>query len=186
MPKRNLDLIPGHYYHIYNKAVSDNLLFVEDKNYHFFILKIKKYLLSTVDVLAYCLMPNHYHLLVHLKTNNLSKGMQQLALSYSASFNREYQRKGHLFQGRYQIKPVDDQIYLDHLSRYIHLNPVSAGYASKPERWVYSSYREYIGKRTLEFINPKVILNLFGSGEKTSIEQRQNEYRIYVEDYLSW
>ena len=75
MPKRNLDLIPGHYYHIYNKAVSDNLLFVEDKNYHFFILKIKKYLLSTVDVLAYCLMPNHYHLLVHLKTNNLSKGM---------------------------------------------------------------------------------------------------------------
>lgn len=61
MPKRKVHLIPGNYYHIYNKAVTDNNLFIEEKNYRFFLTKIKKYLLNSVDILAYRLMPNHYH-----------------------------------------------------------------------------------------------------------------------------
>ncbi len=97
MPKRKVHLLPGNYYHVYNKAVTDNQLFIEEKNYHFFLTKIKKYLLDCVDVLAYCLMPNHYHLLIQVKTIELPKAMQQLALSYSVSFNKEYQRVGHLF-----------------------------------------------------------------------------------------
>jgi len=184
MPKRKVHLIPGNYYHIYNKAVTDNNLFIEEKNYPFFLSKIKKYLLDCVDILAYCLMPNHYHLLIQVKTKELPKAMQQLALSYSASFNKEYQRVGHLFQGRYQLKQIDDQTYLDHLSRYIHLNPSSAGLVRKPEAWQYSSYREYIGLRTPGFINPMVILDVFGSPGETCLVRKQNEYRVYVEDYI--
>lgn len=110
--------------------------------------------------------------------------MQQLALSYSASFNKEYQRVGHLFQRRYQLNQIDDQTYLDHLSRYIHLNPSSAGLVRKPEAWQYSSYREYIGLRTPDFINPMVILDVFGSPGETCLVRKQNEYRAYVEDYI--
>lgn len=163
MPKRKVHLLPGNYYHIYNKAVTDNKLFIEEKNYHFFVSKIKKYLLDSVDVLAYCLMPNHYHLMVQLKNTELSRSMQQLAMSYATAFNKVYQRSGHVFHGRYQIKHITDQIYLDHLSIYIHLNPSSAGLVRKPEDWDFSSYREYIGLRTLDFINPMVILDVFGS-----------------------
>jgi len=71
MPIRKINLIEGHFYHIYNRSVADNLLFIEEKNYHFFLSKIKKYLLVTADVLAYCLMPNHYHLIVQLKNTEL-------------------------------------------------------------------------------------------------------------------
>ena len=185
MPKRKVHLLSGHYYHIYNNAVTDNKLFSEEKNYHFFLTKIKKYLLDCVDVLAYCLMPNHYHLIIQLKTIELSKAMQQLALSYSASYNKEYQRAGHLFQGRYQLKQIDDQTYLSHLSRYIHLNPSSAGLVRKPEAWQYSSYREYIGLRTPDFINPLVVLDVIGSPGETCLVRKQNKYRVYVEDYIS-
>ena len=185
MPKRKVHLLPGNNYHIYNKAVTDNKLFIEEKNYPFFLTKIKKYLLGCVDVLAYCLMPNHYHLIIQLKTIELSKAMQQLALSYSASYNKEYQRVGHLFQGRYQLKQINDQTYLSHLSRYIHLNPSSAGLVRKPEAWQYSSYREYIGLRTPGFINPLVVLDVIGSPEETCLVKKQNEYRVYVEDYIS-
>jgi len=181
MPKRNVHLIPGNYYHVYNKAVTDNQLFIEEKNYHFFVSKIKKYLLGCVDVLAYCLMPNHYHLIIQLKTIEMSKAMQQLALSYSASYNKEYHRIGHLFQGRYQLKQIDDQTYLSHLSRYIHLNPSSAGLVSKPEAWQYSSYREYIGLRTPDFINPLVVLDVIGSPEETCLIKKQNAYRVFIE-----
>jgi REP element-mobilizing transposase RayT len=184
MPKRKFHLIPGNNYHVYNKAVTDNKLFIEEKNYNIFLSKIKKYLLDCVDILAYCLMPNHYHLLIQVKTIELPKAMQQLALSYSASFNKEYQRVGHLFQGRYKLKQIDDQTYLDHLSMYIHLNPSSAGLVRKPEDWQYSSYREYIGLRTPDFINLMVVLDLIGSPEETSLLRKQNEYRVYVEDYM--
>ena len=130
-------------------------------------------------------MPNHYHILVQLITTDLPKAMQQLALSYSASFNKEYQRTGHLFQGRSQLKPVNDQIYLDHLSRYIHLNPCSSGYVYKPEHWEYSSYQEFIGIQKTDFIKIKIILDLFGSGDVDNIKLKQNEYQAYVEDSIT-
>ncbi len=98
MPKRKVHLLAGHYYHIYNKAVTDNQLFIEEKNYHFFLTKIKKYLLESVDILAYCLMPNHYHLVIQLKTRELPKAMQQLALSYAVAFNRSYHGLGIFFK----------------------------------------------------------------------------------------
>jgi len=133
MSKRTVPFIPGNYYHVYNKAVADNKLFIEEKNYHFFVSKIKKYLLESADILAYCLMPNHYHLIIQLKNTELPSPMQKLALSYSVTFNNIYQRTGHLFQGPYQIKHIGDSVYLLHLSRYVHLNPVTAKLVPRAE-----------------------------------------------------
>jgi REP element-mobilizing transposase RayT len=183
MSKRTVPFIPDHYYHIYNKAVTDNKLFIEEKNYHFFISKIKKYLLDCVDVLAYCLMPNHYHLIIQLKNTDLPSPMQKLALSYSVTFNKSYQRTGHLFQGPYQIKHIGDLTYLLHLSRYIHLNPVTAKLVSKAEDWNYSSYDEYLGLRKPDFVKPMFILDQFSDENKCRFEEKQASYRRFVEDW---
>ena len=160
MPIRKVHLIPDHYYHIYNKAVADNLLFAEEKNYYFFISKIKKYLPKSAKVLAYCLMPNHYHMIVQTKNSYFPSSMHKLALSYVVAYNNIYHRKGHLFSGPYQRKHIKDLLYLLHLSRYIHLNPVKAKIVSKAEDWKYSSYREYIGLRIPDLVYPYNILNL--------------------------
>ena len=190
MPIRKVHLIPGHYYHIYNKAVADNLLFIEEKNYHFFLSKVKKYLSRTATILAYCLMPNHYHLVVQLKTSELPESMHKLALSYAVSFNNTYQRKGHLFLGPYQRKRVNDLLYLLHLSRYIHLNPVAAKLVSRAEEWEFSSYCEYIGKRKSDFVNPTTILDMIGEGHVSRLDEKQTDYQKFMEewegDYMSF
>ena len=90
MARKNVQIIPYHFYHIYNKAVSDNLLFLEDRNYEFFVSKIQQYLLETADILAYCLMPNHYHIIVRIKKPGFPSSMHKLALSYAVSFNNFY------------------------------------------------------------------------------------------------
>ena len=126
MPKREIDLTIGDYYHIYNRAVAKNLLFIDKKNYWFIISKVKKYLLDSTDILAYCLMPNHYHFLVKLTQLSLPRSMQRLAMSYTASFNKVYQRSGHLFQGRYQLRFISKLDYLVQAVNYIHLNPCRA------------------------------------------------------------
>ncbi len=183
MPKRKVHLIPGNYYHVYNKAVSDNLLFIEEKNYRFFLTKIKKYLLVSAEVLAYCLMPNHYHLIIQLHNTDLPATMQKLALSYAVAFNKNYQRTGHLFQGPYQIKHISDLTYLLHLSRYIHLNPLSADLVSKAEDWNFSSYGEYLGLRKPDFVKLKFILDHLSDENKCEFEEKHADYKRFVEDW---
>jgi REP element-mobilizing transposase RayT len=156
---------------------------MEDKNYHFFISKIKKYLIDTVDVLAYCLMPNHYHLLIQLKSIDLPVSMQKLGLAYAVAFNNINNRSGHLFQGPYQKIHVDELKYLLHLSRYIHLNPVDAKLVYKAEDWEFSSYSEYIGLKKPEFVIPAIILDLFGIGNISTQEEKQTDYRKFIEDW---
>ncbi len=183
MPSRNIILSAGHYYHIYNKAVSDNLLFIEERNYHFFLSKILLYLGSTTKLLAYCLLPNHYHLLIQLKEHNLPKSMQKLALSYTVPFNRIYNRTGHLFQGPYRLKSVDDTRYLVHLSRYIHLNPVAAKLVNKSEDWNFSSMREYVGMRSSIYIDPRIVLDIMDDKAGSSLVDKQRDYKNFVEDW---
>jgi REP element-mobilizing transposase RayT len=105
--------------------------------------------------MAYCLVANHYHFLVCLRSHHLSQQMQAFSLSYTKAINRRYERCGSLFQGRFRAIEVDSdslserlcQRYLLHLTRYIHLNPVKAGFVERPEDWEFSSYREYIDLR---------------------------------------
>ena len=183
MPIRNIDLIPGHYYHIYNRAVEDNLLFNDEENYRFFISKIQKYLPDSTNVLAYCLMPNHYHLIVQIKNCGFPSSMRRLALSYVVAYNSFYDRKGHLFSGRYQRKHVEDLRYLLHLSRYIHLNPVKAKLVKKAKEWIFSSYREYIGLKRSVFVNPSIILEVINDSQILTLSTLQSDYKEFVEDW---
>ena len=98
-----------------------------------------------VNILAYCLMPTHIHLLlIPLIENSISLYMKNLLNSYTRYFNTKYSRKGPLWQGRFKDIRIESHEQLIHLTRYIHLNPTSSGIVRKPEDWNYSSYREYI------------------------------------------
>jgi len=131
---RKIQFRAGQYYHLYNRGVNQQPIFFHAGNWAFFIRELRAYFLSElIDIIAYCLMPNHYHLLVYLKCDELgAKIMQPFTVSYTKAINKEQQRVGHLFQGTFQARLVDKDEYLKHLSRYIHLNPVVASLAPTP------------------------------------------------------
>ncbi|MEA5451934.1 transposase [Leptolyngbya sp. CCNP1308] len=149
MPRRDLPFQPGHYYHLYNRGNDRNLIFFERENYLHFLRLIRLYLIEqALDVVAYCLMPNHYHLLVQCKTSAVSGAMMRLSVAYTKAMNRRYNRVGVVFQGQFQAIAVDSDEYLYHLTRYIHLNPVKAGLVAHPQNWEFSSYLDYAGLRS--------------------------------------
>jgi REP element-mobilizing transposase RayT len=124
-------------------------IFVETEDYEQF-LEIVSATTERFQVLcrAYCLMPNHFHLLLQPAELPLSRMMQQLNSTYSQWFNRRYLRVGHLLQGRFKALLVDRDQYLLRVIRYIVLNPVKAGLVTQPEEWVWSSYHATVGRRT--------------------------------------
>jgi putative transposase len=134
MPRREVIFQSGNYYHVYNRGNNRQLIFFERDNYTYFLRQLRTHLINRgVDIIAYCLMPNHYHLLVYLKNEYFSKLMQAFTLSYAKAINQRYKRVGSLFQGRFQAIHVDKDEYLLNLTRYIHLNPVEANLVEKAE-----------------------------------------------------
>jgi REP element-mobilizing transposase RayT len=181
MTPKSVPFIPGQYYHIYNRAIAGNLLFREEQNYPFFLSRIEKYILPAAELIAFCLMPNHYHFILKLKTNNISTPMKRMALSYVKSFNLVYDQSGHLFQGPFQRIHITDLNYLVHLSRYIHLNPVKANLVPIPKEWVYSSYQDYVGIRDPEMVNIFPILDLISEDPNSSPTMKHQNYRNFVD-----
>ncbi len=153
MTSRSIPFTPGEYYHLYNRGNNRNVVFFERANYLFFLYRLQQSLLPFADVVAYCLMPTHYHLLIKVKEEGLSRGMQRLGNSYTKAINTKYDRVGALFQGAFKGKHISKSSYLLRLSSYIHLNPVAANLVSKPEDWEFSSYREYAGLREEHGLN---------------------------------
>ena len=148
MPRREVIFQAGNYYHVYNRGNNRQLIFFERDNYIYFLRQLRTHLIERgVDIIAYCLMPNHYHLLVYLKNEYFSKLMQAFTLSYAKAINQRYKRVGSLFQGLFQAIHVDREEYLLNLTRYIHLNPVEANLVEKAEDWEFSSYQEYVDLR---------------------------------------
>src|SRR5690348_10190560 len=118
MPYRSIPFQSGEYYHVYNRGVDRDLIFFERENYLFFLRRLKHYITSRgVDLVAYCLMPNHYHLIARPHLDDFSSLMQAFALSYTKAVNKRRDRVGALFQGRFRAIHVDREEYLLHLSR---------------------------------------------------------------------
>ena len=152
MPYARKDLLTwqsGMYYHIYNRGVSKSTLFREPTNYLYVIKKLQAYRLENmVTVIAYCFMPNHYHMLLRQDGNEpAGKVPQSVFNSYSKAHNLKYSHSGTLFEGRFHAKPVQSISHLLHLCRYIHGNPVKDGLVADPVDWQWSNYLEWIGER---------------------------------------
>ncbi len=126
---------------------------------------------------AYCLMTNHYHLLIETMDGNLSKGMRQLNGVYTQASNRRHGRLGHLFQGRFKGILVDKEAYWLELSRYIVLNPVRAGMVKHPKDWAWSSYRSMTGMSAVPpWLDVEGLLGQFAKRRKTA----QAKYERFV------
>jgi putative transposase len=176
MPYRKVEFRAAHCYHLYNRGVNRGPIFFCDENWGFFIRRLRRYFTPPhADVLAYCLMPNHYHLLVYAKTDDLGQRvMQPLSVSYTKAVNKQQRRVGPLFQGPFQATWVDRDAYLTHLSRYIHWNPVAAGLVERPADWAFSSYRDYVGLRAGTLPVTDLVLSQFPS---------RHAYQAFVEEH---
>ncbi len=172
----------GAIYHITSRGISGQDIFLESHDFEDFLARLdeaaKRY---EWLVYAYCLMPNHYHLLLETKHPNLSKGMRHLNGAYCQAFNRRHVRVGHLLQGRYHSILVERESYLLEVSRYIVLNPVRAGLVRSPENWKWSSFEATAGgSASLEALATETILGCFG----TELDKCRSAYRRFVHEGL--
>jgi REP element-mobilizing transposase RayT len=161
MPYRREPLAAGQVFHVYNRGVAKQRIFFSEGNYRFFLVRAKACLEPHAEIIAYCLMPNHYHFIVETKDDKLSDGMKDLCGAYTRAINKRLARVGPLCEARFKSKRVDSDVYLKHLSRYVHKNPVEAGLVKHPEDWVHSSFREYLSQYRSGLINPERVLSQF-------------------------
>jgi len=161
-------------YHVYNRGNNKQRIFFSNENYHFFLRKVEDYLLPHSHLLAYCLMPNHFHFLLQAKSDEqpstgqtalsgqtgghpLNRKIGTLLSSYTQAINKRYKRTGSLFQQKTKAKEVDFSRsrtdYAFSCFRYIHRNPLEAGLVEKMEDWEFSSFREYANGEIYRFCN---------------------------------
>jgi putative transposase len=157
----------GRYYHVYNRGCNREDIFANERNYVFLLRRMKAYLCDyALSLIAYCLMPNHYHFLMRPDEDNvLSRFIQRLFNSYTQSFNRQQGRSGTLFEGRAKSVLVETDEYIVHLCRYIHLNPVSAGLVQRPGDWKYSNYLEWVEQRDGPLVDRDFVRQYFSSAD---------------------
>lgn len=174
---RRPDYSPGHYYHIYNRGASRTSIFLEADNYIFVIRKMKKYSRELdLNFIAYCLMPNHYHILIRQNGEQVAGLLPQRVFnSYSKAYNKRFDHSGTLFEGPYQVIHVEEESHLLHLCRYIHANPVKDGLVAQPEEWPYSNYPEWMELRPGTLVDRNFVRSHFPTPEL---------YKAFVWAYL--
>ena len=186
MPSKYIvrELVKDGIYHVFNRGVDSRLIFQDEQDYNLFLYYLYIYVTplekvlrryhnlplrlfhknvsKEIDIVAYCLMPDHFHLLVRQKTERgLPQFMKQLTNAYIQYFNQKNKRTGSLFEGRYKTVLVPKKEVV-HLSRFIHLNPDVAGFSQEPE-YEWSSYKEYVDEKLASFCHTKPVLDFFPS-----------------------
>lgn len=204
MPAKNVlkTYEEGGFYHIYNRGVAGQKIFLVKQDYEVFLRFLKEYLLPEghVDLkqlrkinpdrrpincsddtllLAYCLMPNHFHLLIkNLTERGMERLMRALTLNYGMYFNKRYNRVGHVFQGTYRAVKIESDEQLLYVSKYIHSNPKELLLGGeKLEKYTYSSYKNYLGFVNQDWVKPQEILLYFSESKDNS-----SSYKGFVEE----
>ncbi|MCX6156267.1 MAG: transposase [Candidatus Kapabacteria bacterium] len=150
----------NQFYHIFNRTNNHEALFRTRDNYIFFLKKFKFYMIDACEVIAYCLMPTHFHFLLYINDELLFPvNFRKFLISYSKAFNKAYDRNGSLFQQNYKSILIEKQEYLINLATYIHQNPVRSKLVDKAYEWEFSSYLDYIDLRKGTLPNKKLILD---------------------------
>lgn len=182
----------GAWYHVLNRGAARRDVFVSDgQRYRFLELLGDLASRFEIETHAYCLMNNHYHLLLHTPRGNLGRGMRHLNGVYTQHFNRDQHRDGPLFRGRYKAILVDADAYLLHLSSYIHRNPIEAGMVDRLEKYRWSSYPDYVGRRKpTPWLYRDMVYSMLGGKAgryRSFVEQGTDEglQRFYGGKYLS-
>jgi putative transposase len=177
--------IEQSYYHVYARGVNAQNIFREPADYTYFLYAMRRYLAEKemlnsagipydklghqIEVLCYCLMTNHFHILVYqIEQSGLQRLMRRVMTAYSRYFNAKYERRGPLFESRYRACLIDEESHFEHISRYIHLNPVQW------RTYPYSSLGIYLGQQNSDWLKPGRIIEMFDSIE---------DYRQFVTDY---
>lgn len=201
MGRQNRIELPNTIYHIINRGNNKSAIFQDKQDYNVFL----KYLRETQQeknflLYCYCLMPNHFHLLIETLNIPASQIMQKLLTSYAIYFNSKYKQTGHVFQGRYRAKICKEEGYLFKLVQYIHLNPLRAKLATKLENYKWTSHQCYLGNFNDNMLSLKKIFNYMGcanlaSGYKTYInllkeateaaEKKHGNYRVESDELIA-
>jgi putative transposase len=173
---------PGAFFHIIVRGNNRENIFLNSTDYFRYLQKLGYFCEEGDTTLyAYCLMPNHIHLLVEMGKVSLSKVLQRFHTWYTLYFNRRYDRVGHLFQGRYKAILCDRDAYLLELVRYIHLNPLRAGLVEVLEDYPWSSHRIYIGVDKSEAIDPSFVLGQLSRDPSAA----KKSYKSFVMEAIS-
>lgn len=173
-------------YHIMLRGINRQNIFEDDGDKVRLLETIKKYReVSEYEIYAYCIMRNHFHMLVKEVEESISDTIKRISSSYVFWYNKKYERCGHLFQERFKSEAVQDDEYFLTVLRYIHQNPIKAGIVKDILKYKWSSYGEYIGEATI--INPDFALYMFSTDRKSSIElfcsfNRQKNNDMCLED----
>jgi len=176
MARRKVTFAPDHYYHVYNRGANREDIFRVEDNYLFLLRRVKDCVSAfQVSVIAYCLMPNHYHFLLRQDGEQpISDFVQAIFNSYTKAFNKAFDRTGTLLEGPFCAIHVDEDVYLLHLCRYIHRNPLEAGLVSHPAEWPFSNYLEWVGQREGSLVDRAFVREHF---------PEPGEYERFVMDY---
>jgi REP element-mobilizing transposase RayT/AraC-like DNA-binding protein len=171
---------PGALYHVTSRGNRRERIFVDEFDYATWIGMLGE---ATVRfelvVHSYCLMPNHFHLVIETPQGNIASGMHYLNGKYFQFFNRKYRLTGHVSQGRYYAELVQRELYLLELARYVVHNPVRAGLVHSAEDWAWSSYRGALGMTPPPpWLTVQWMLSQFGGADEA---QRTTAYRKFVE-----
>jgi len=208
MAIRKTILATGEVYHILNRSVQKLPIFQGKRECNFFLEAMEYYLQVEppvkfslyktnkdrfsikkdenflVKVVAYCLMPNHFHLILkQLAEEGIKKYIQRLTNSFAHYYSKKYESSGHLFGGNFKAVHVGSDEQLWHLSRYLHLNPVSGYLVENPEDYPFSSYGIYLGEKKSNFVDPSLVMENFSSpGKYKSFVEDRKDYQRVLEE----
>lgn len=200
MPAKNIVkfYIPNSVYHIYNRGVEKRKIFMDEQDHKVFLAYLKEYLsaplqgetlqsrslqskyFEEIQLLAFCLMPNHLHLLIRQRDkDSIKKFTQSIFTRYTMYFNKKYKRTGSLFQGAYRATNVINKDYLLDITRYIHKNPIKL---TKDLADYYSSYAHYLNQFNIPWIKNKEVLDYFNESSFVKHNNIKN-YKYFVEEF---
>jgi REP element-mobilizing transposase RayT len=184
---------PGYYYHIYNQGINKEVIFRQDRHYHKFLELCEKYLPSKVDILAYCLLPNHFHFLVFFPEHPThpdrvsppcqgAEALRHLFNAYAQWFNKKTDRTGGLFRRPFRRKRITDDEYLKQVVYYIHRNPLHHKLSRNPADWEFSSFRAIAGSMPT-MVNRDQVLDWFDDRDNF-IEYHKEQFNLDEEGML--